>query len=93
MNKILLIAASLFFMGCTSAHAKHTETVVVVHKAPVTVKVWVDGAWVRHGHSMHWVAGHWAALPPPVRPHAYSKWIPGHYNRHGKWIPGHWNRR
>jgi len=91
MNKFLLIIASFFFSGCASAHAvKHVETRTVVSHYPVTIKVWVEGRWVRHGHHAHKTRGHWVTRPAPHRPGLHSAWVPGHYNHHGKWVSGHW---
>jgi hypothetical protein len=84
MNKFLIIVASFFLSGCASAHAvKHVETSAVVSHQPVTIKVWVDGRWIRHGHHAHKASGHWVTRPAPHRPGPRSAWAPGHYNHHG----------
>jgi hypothetical protein len=91
MNKVLLVTALLFFSGCASAHpAKHTGASVTVSHHPATIRVWVEGRWVSHGHHAYKTQGHWVTRPAPHRPGPHSKWVPGHYNRHGKWIHGRW---
>ena len=91
MNKVMLVISLIFFSGCASAHpVKHGKPIAAHSHHPETIRVWVDGHWAKHGHQLYWQKGHWVTKPAPKRPGPRSRWIPGHYNRHGSWVPGHW---
>ena len=54
---------------------------------PVTVWVWVPGAWEWRGR-WTWVPGRWQ-----MRPHPGAVWVPGGWVQHGHarvWVEGHW---
>jgi len=87
------------------AHQKHRVKKGHTHNPTPTVVVTIGWTWVEatlfrsaHWHHPHYGRSHRAFTsgPPPVRPHANSVWVPGHWEGRGRhhrhWVPGHWKR-
>ena len=93
-----------FGTGC-AAHAHTPPPVASGPSIEVTLGwTWVKAGWHRgKWHKAHWTHPHHGKAyrkfhqgPPPVRPHAHSVWIPGHYEGRGHrrhWVPGHWKKK
>lgn len=82
-------------------HHRHKTEVRQVHPVVSVSWTWVNGHYV----GLRWVSGYWKhpahgvsyrahrAGPPPRKPHAHARWIPGHWERRGKrrvWVSGRW---
>jgi hypothetical protein len=60
----------------------------VVYEAPSRDHVWIQGHWIRQGHSWEWYPGYWEHAPKRD-----AIWIPGKWEKSGRgwfWIEGSW---